>query len=106
MTLEQTKSSLRQHLESWLNKNMKIEMTDGRILIGIFLCTDRDRNVILGSCSEYLKPEDDGIVEEPRVLGLAMVPGHHIVSIRIDENLNSATQQNAMMPLSNNKNDQ
>ena len=32
-------------------------MTDGRILIGVFLCTDRDGNVILGSCGEYLKPE-------------------------------------------------
>ena len=24
-------------------------------------------------------------VEEPRVLGLAMVPGHHIVSIHVDD---------------------
>ena len=28
-------------LKSWLNKNMKVEMSDGRVLIGIFLCTDR-----------------------------------------------------------------
>ena len=28
-------------LTSWLNKNMKVEMSDGRVLIGIFLCTDR-----------------------------------------------------------------
>jgi small nuclear ribonucleoprotein (snRNP)-like protein len=47
----------KQKLCSWLNKNFKIEMTDGRVLIGVFLCTDRDGNVILGSCSEYLKPE-------------------------------------------------
>lgn len=27
-------------------------MTDGRVLIGVFLCTDRDANVILGEkCS-------------------------------------------------------
>lgn len=44
-------------LYSWLNKQMKIEMTDGRVLVGIFLCTDRDANVILGSCTEYLNPE-------------------------------------------------
>ena len=43
-------------LQSWLNKRMKIEMSDGRTLIGIFLCTDCHQNVILGSCSEYLKP--------------------------------------------------
>ncbi|XP_035221190.1 N-alpha-acetyltransferase 38-A, NatC auxiliary subunit-like [Stegodyphus dumicola] len=85
----QPKSALRQRLESWLNKNMKIEMTDGRILIGIFLCTDRDRNVILGSCAEYLQTENDESVEEPRVLGLAMVPGHHIVSIEVDSDLAS-----------------
>ncbi|XP_075223297.1 LSMD1 domain-containing protein Sbat [Lycorma delicatula] len=64
----------------WINKQMKIEMTDGRVLIGIFLCTDRDGNVILGSCSEYLT-EVCGFFDEPRMLGLVMVPGRHIVSI-------------------------
>ncbi|KAJ0171007.1 hypothetical protein K1T71_013206 [Dendrolimus kikuchii] len=60
-------------LRKWLNMNFRIEMTDGRILIGVFLCTDRDANVILGE------------TEEPRVLGLVMVPGRHIVSIQIDD---------------------
>ncbi|KAK2168282.1 hypothetical protein LSH36_18g01074 [Paralvinella palmiformis] len=73
-------------LEKLLNKNMKIKMTDGRTLIGIFVCTDKDRNVILGSCKEYLTyPDTDK--EDPRMLGLAMIPGHHIVSIDIDEEL-------------------
>lgn len=44
----------KEKLLRWINKQMKIEMTDGRVLIGVFLCTDRDGNVILGSCSEYL----------------------------------------------------
>ncbi len=59
---KEVKSALRLKLESWLNKNMKILMSDGRTLVGIFLCTDRDRNVILGSCVEYLKP--NGISNE------------------------------------------
>ncbi|RWS22545.1 LSM domain-containing protein 1-like protein [Leptotrombidium deliense] len=71
-------------LESWLNKNMKIEMSDGRVLIGIFLCTDCHQNVILGSCMEYVKPDEDGYTEDARALGLAMVPGQHIVSICVD----------------------
>ncbi|XP_047998026.1 N-alpha-acetyltransferase 38, NatC auxiliary subunit [Leguminivora glycinivorella] len=71
-------------LRKWLNMNFRIEMTDGRVLIGVFLCTDRDANVILGACSEYLKG-NDGETEEPRVLGLVMVPGRHIVSIQIDD---------------------
>lgn len=34
---------------------MRIRMTDGRTLVGLFLCTDRDCNVILGSAQEFLK---------------------------------------------------
>ncbi|XP_040075051.1 N-alpha-acetyltransferase 38, NatC auxiliary subunit isoform X1 [Ixodes scapularis] len=75
----------RERLQQWLNKSMKIEMSDGRTLIGTFLCTDRDQNVILGSCSEFLKPEENGTTVEPRILGLAMVPGQHIMSIHIDD---------------------
>ncbi|XP_018094996.1 N-alpha-acetyltransferase 38-B, NatC auxiliary subunit isoform X1 [Xenopus laevis] len=46
----------RHKLESLLNRNMRIQMTDGRSLIGCFLCTDRDCNVILGSAQEFLRP--------------------------------------------------
>ncbi|KAB0799499.1 hypothetical protein PPYR_07379 [Photinus pyralis] len=80
-------------LRKWLNKTLKIEMSDGRVLIGVFLCTDRDANIILGSCSEYL-PEDTILErwssdvsngDEARMLGLVMVPGKHIVNICMDE---------------------
>jgi len=71
-------------LQSLLNQNFKIQMSDGRTLIGIFVCTDHDRNVILGSCQEYISPPDAEHPEEPRILGLAMIPGHHIVSICVD----------------------
>lgn len=47
------KSPGRLKLESWLNAYMKIEIEDGRTLMGQFLCTDRDCNIILGSCYEY-----------------------------------------------------
>ncbi|CAH2041449.1 unnamed protein product, partial [Iphiclides podalirius] len=79
-------------LRKWLNMNFRIEMTDGRVLIGVFLCTDRDANVILGACSEYLK-NNDGETEEPRVLGLVMVPGRHIVSIKIDDTMDTSSQK-------------
>lgn len=71
-------------------------MTDGRVLIGSFLCTDRDANVILASCSEYLSSDSSGSSEEPRLLGLVMVPGKHIVSVHIDfsGSLNSPLTKN------------
>uniref|UniRef100_H3AGL0 N-alpha-acetyltransferase 38, NatC auxiliary subunit n=1 Tax=Latimeria chalumnae TaxID=7897 RepID=H3AGL0_LATCH len=75
---------VRDKLENLLNKSLRIRMTDGRTLIGLFLCTDRDCNVILGSAQEYLKSTDSFSSGEPRVLGLAMIPGHHIVSIEVE----------------------
>ncbi|KAK8772701.1 hypothetical protein V5799_024056 [Amblyomma americanum] len=78
----------RARLRRWLNRSLKVEMSDGRILVGSFLCTDRDQNVILGSCSEYLQPDSSSTVE-PRILGLAMVPGQHIVSVHVDEQCSS-----------------
>ncbi|XP_050308093.1 N-alpha-acetyltransferase 38, NatC auxiliary subunit isoform X2 [Anthonomus grandis grandis] len=73
-------------LRSWLNKTLKIKMTDGRTLMGVFLCTDRDANVILGSCSEFLPPDPNVSNEDVRMLGLVMIPGKHIVSVHIDVN--------------------
>ncbi|KAK9883596.1 hypothetical protein WA026_001771 [Henosepilachna vigintioctopunctata] len=77
-----------QKLRGLLNKMLKIEMSDGRVLIGTFLCTDADANVILGSCSEYLPQEliQSKTNEEPRMLGLVMVPGKHIITVSKDLN--------------------
>lgn len=52
-------------------------MTDGRTLIGLFLCTDSDANIILGMCSEFREDEE-------RSLGLVIVPKKHIVRIEVD----------------------
>ncbi len=65
---------------------MRIVLSDGRVLVGIFLCTDRSSNVILGSCTECLsQAEEEAKGAEPRILGLAMVPGKHIASIKVDD---------------------
>ena len=40
MTLKAERPGITQ-LKSWLNKNMKVLMSDGRVLVGIFLCTDK-----------------------------------------------------------------
>ena len=44
----------RQLLRQWLNRSMKIKITDGRYVIGTFLCTDKHSNIILGSCQEFI----------------------------------------------------
>jgi len=89
-------------LQSWINKCIKIEMTDGRFIMGVFLCTDKSSNVIIGNCTEYTRdPDSHPDLEEPRMLGLAMVPGHHIVKLYIDQySLPNHSQPNRTSPTS------
>ena len=44
----------RQYIRKLLNKLMRVKLTDGRVLVGQFLCTDREANVILGTISLLL----------------------------------------------------
>ncbi|XP_050442975.1 N-alpha-acetyltransferase 38, NatC auxiliary subunit [Adelges cooleyi] len=85
----------RRKLMGWLNQQMKIHLTDGRILIGTFVCTDKDANIILSSCYEYFN-EKDLETGESRLLGLVMIPGRHVISIHTD------VQQKSEQPLNSN----
>jgi small nuclear ribonucleoprotein (snRNP)-like protein len=78
----------RNQINNWLNKPMRVSIIDGRVLVGVLLCTDRDRNLILGNCNEYIGSPSEQ--EEFRVLGLALIPGQHIQSIYIDESTSSS----------------
>lgn len=48
-----TESDGRAKLRSWLGKFLKFVITDERIIVGIFVCTDKDANVILENSWEY-----------------------------------------------------
>lgn len=67
-------------LKSWLGKILRIVITDEREVVGSFVCTDRDGNVILENTTEC-RPQNS--LAEPRFLGLALVPGKHIVSVSL-----------------------
>merc|ERR1712178_230414 len=55
-------------VKSLLGKRVKIDLNDGRWLIGNFYCTDKDLNLCISNCEEYVK---EG--QEPRQIGIAMV---------------------------------
>ncbi|KAF2365345.1 LSM domain eukaryotic/archaea-type, partial [Trinorchestia longiramus] len=83
--IEKKDSPGRAKLRSWLHALVSVVLSDGRTLVGTFVCTDRDTNIILSSCTEHLPQTHTDGEEEARMLGLAMVPGRHIVSLSIDE---------------------
>ena len=47
-------------LTGYLNKRMRVLVSDGRVIDGNFLCTDRDRNIVLGNCEEFFSLEEVG----------------------------------------------
>ena len=73
-------------LRWYLNRWLRIKITDGRTLIGLFLCTDRDLNIILGRAVEHVDGDGDEFHHEPRMIGLIMIPGRHIVLIEVEVN--------------------
>ncbi|XP_074605383.1 LSMD1 domain-containing protein Sbat isoform X2 [Brevipalpus obovatus] len=106
MTDQEHKTSDKlQRLRCLLNKKMTIVMSDGRMLNGNFLCTDCHQNVILGACYEYHKVQGDNEREEPRALGLAMVPGRHIISIYVEKSSVESPEWSAGISNSTNHDD-
>ena len=47
-------------LRGYLNKRMRVVISDGRVIDGNFLCTDKDRNLVLGNCEEYSSTRELG----------------------------------------------
>ncbi|XP_037935581.1 N-alpha-acetyltransferase 38, NatC auxiliary subunit [Teleopsis dalmanni] len=74
----------RRRLTQWLGKTFRVVISDGRVLVGFFNCTDKDANIVLSMCAEYL---EDG--KDARILGNVMIPGKHIVSISVDLDKNN-----------------
>lgn len=97
----------RSKLRSWLGNILKVSITDKRVIVGCFVCTDREGNTILESSWEYTHPINGKLRvvyinfnvyfetnlkiifgklignNEPKNLGLALIPGKHIVSIQL-----------------------
>ncbi|CAJ0963451.1 unnamed protein product, partial [Mesorhabditis belari] len=78
------------HVERWLGKILQIELVDGRLIQGRFVCTDNHPNIILAgaeerwseqeSSSEEISPSEEEIPspdDGPRQIGLVMIAREH-----------------------------
>ncbi|KAJ6171911.1 Ribonucleoprotein LSM domain eukaryotic/archaea-type [Penicillium chermesinum] len=97
-----------QYLESLLGQVLRIHTTDSRIFVGLFKCTDAERNIILSNTLEYRPPTPSAVQEAAlkeaqarekaetkattvkvnmtnRFIGLVVVPGRHITRIELEE---------------------
>mmetsp|Transcript_21052 Transcript_21052/g.28942 ORF Transcript_21052/g.28942 Transcript_21052/m.28942 type:complete len:85 (-) Transcript_21052:1430-1684(-) len=71
-----------------LGQQIRVVISDGRIIEGELSCIDKDLNLILASSLEYhgIKEENAELnfqLSNPfsRSIGLAMIPGNHIVKV-------------------------
>ena len=67
-----------------LDNDLRVTLTDGRILVGTFSCFDKQRNVLLTNVSEYRKA-DDGRLGCRRNLGIVLVPRRWITECHAAE---------------------
>ena len=45
-------------LTGYLNERMRVTISDGRVIDGRLICTDRDCNLVLSNCEEFLSTEE------------------------------------------------
>ncbi|PHH52584.1 hypothetical protein CFIMG_005412RA [Ceratocystis fimbriata CBS 114723] len=99
MDLEDT--SPRDFLGSLINKQLRVEIQDGRYFHGQLKCTDPDMNIVLSNVYEHQKPQSkpldasSGDASPPleqtspdlehRALRSVVIPGEHIVKIELEE---------------------
>lgn len=50
-------------IEKWINKTLRIELIDGRVVIGIFICTDNVPNIIINNAIEFWKNNEQIYLE-------------------------------------------
>lgn len=81
----------KRRVEALLEKTLRFELADGRIVTGTFLCLDRLKNFIIQDTEErrkvsVLQKDGSEVVEDAtRSLGLVMVPGKHLVKVEVLE---------------------
>jgi small nuclear ribonucleoprotein (snRNP)-like protein len=73
-----------------LGSKIRIQISDGRILIGNLYCIDYRKNVILIDTKEYRTRKNDPEKKfKPieRYIGMALIPGKHLVSFQVPTNV-------------------
>ncbi|KAF1810460.1 hypothetical protein P152DRAFT_382616, partial [Eremomyces bilateralis CBS 781.70] len=90
------------YLGQFINRYIRISITDARVFVGQLRCLDRDLNIILALTYEFRPPtvsdleraatqaREAGLqtqrVETPkRYVGLVVIPGKHITKIEYEE---------------------
>ena len=77
-----------------LGCRLRVTISDGRLLVGDFMCTDNSRNIILSRTKEYFENRrwlwkyevhSFNLSLEIRHLGMVVIPGNHVLKIELEK---------------------
>jgi small nuclear ribonucleoprotein (snRNP)-like protein len=72
-------------LKKLLGSNIRIRISDGRLIEGEFQCVDKHMNFIIGNATEYHNHTDDNTAlsksSSSRALGMSVIPGNHVIKV-------------------------
>ncbi|KKA30943.1 hypothetical protein TD95_005156 [Thielaviopsis punctulata] len=99
--MEHDEVTHREFLGELINKNLRVEIKDGRFFHGQFKCTDPAMNIVLNNAYEYRLPSQKMVADaadantlgstnfnvtmEHRALNSIVIPGEHIARIELEE---------------------
>ncbi|PWN38257.1 uncharacterized protein FA14DRAFT_153585 [Meira miltonrushii] len=103
---DQSRKAVKTIEETFLGKNTKITINDGRTFEGRFVCTDSEVNVILQGTHEYrIRNQSKGTevdtantdtTLQKRWAGMVMIPGQHITNVEVVQPLPPKTNDAAI----------
>jgi small nuclear ribonucleoprotein (snRNP)-like protein len=71
-------------LRALLRRTMRVTVYDGRVLLGTFVGTDKDLNVLLLSTQEFRPgPPSTPSMDEGRYVGQVMIPWRRVVKAEV-----------------------
>ncbi|KAH8106139.1 hypothetical protein BXZ70DRAFT_417758 [Cristinia sonorae] len=71
------------HVKQFLNKPLRITITDQRIFLGTFVGTDKQLNILLVNTDEYRFTPPELANPNGRFVGLVMIPRRLIVRVEV-----------------------
>ncbi|KAK3246455.1 hypothetical protein CYMTET_44007 [Cymbomonas tetramitiformis] len=91
-----------QRARQLLYRRMKVEVTDGRIMVGNFHCLDKQGNLLLQNTTETrtTRAEEGGEKQQQRTLGLVLVPAKHRVNAFFEVSLGESEENTLLDPKS------
>ena len=79
-----TESPAIARLRLLIGRTLRIQISDSRLFLGTFACTDRERNVILTNTEEFRLDALAAATSQGRYVGMVMIPWKYVTKAEVE----------------------